>query len=310
MELRHLRYFVAVAEARHFTRAAERLAMAQPRLSQQIKALETELGVQLLLRTKRSVSLSAAGEAFLAEAYQILARVDRAVTIAQKAGRGEIGRLRVGFVSSAAYNVLPELIRRFRISRPDVELVIEELSSDVQLQRLRDGHLDITFYRVDMESVPPIPASGLVRETVLSEPFVVAVPDSHALAGRTTIPLAALAAEPFVLFPRRLNPGFHDLIVRLCEAAGFTPKIAQEAILMQTIISLVAAGMGVSLVPASMAQLQRAGVVYRPLAEAGAHSEMAAMWRADDASPVLAAFLLTMRAVARQEVAGRLQESP
>jgi DNA-binding transcriptional LysR family regulator len=299
MELRHLRYFIAVAEELHFGRAAERLHMAQPPLSQQIQALERELGVRLFDRSKRQVALTAAGKAFLEAVYPVFTQVDRAVSLARQVDRGAIGRLRVGFVSSAAYNVLPEIIRRFHDAFPDVVLDLSETTTDVQQAQLMEGDIDLALFRLDLVPERPPAADGFILETVVREPFIVAMPEAHPLAAASGVTLAHLASEPFIQFPRRLNPGLHDQITRLCESAGFTPRIAQEALLMQTIVSLVSAGLGIALVPASLENLHRAGVVYRPLLATDARSEMVAMWRQHDPSPVLAAFVTVMRDVAR-----------
>ncbi|HEY9854276.1 MAG TPA: LysR substrate-binding domain-containing protein [Stenomitos sp.] len=299
MELRHLRYFVAVAEELHFGRAAQRLQMAQPPLSQQIRALEGELGVELFERTRRSVRLTSAGKAFLAETYRTLAQADHAVDVARRVSRGEMGRLKVGFVSSAAYNVVPDLIRLFRSQYPDILLELRELTGDMQLENLRSGQIDLGFYRLDPGYAQQLREGTFQVETVLREPFLIALPEQHPLAMQPELTLAMLEGEPFVLFPRHQSPSFYDLIVRLCQEAGFSPTIVQEAMLMQTIVSLVAAGIGVALVPASLEHLRRTGIVYRRLVEPQAFAELSAIWRADDASPVLERFLAVMRTSAR-----------
>ena len=291
MELRHLRYFVTVAEDLHFGRAAERLFIAQPPLSQQIQQLERELGVALLARTSRRVRLTAAGEAFLADARQILARVEGATQTAQRAARGEIGTLSIGFVASATYEVLPDVLHRFRELAPEVQLLLYELNAAEQAQALRGGKINVGFAR------PAIQDAGWVAEPVAREPFVVALPARHPLAAAPVVSLAALTPEPFILFPPDPKPSYADLVQALCARAGFAPSVAQEVREMQTAISLVAAGMGVALVPASVQNLRRRGVVYRPLAEASATTELSVVYRADDPSAVLPIFLQTVREV-------------
>lgn len=291
MELRHLRYFITVAEELHFGRAAQRLHMAQPPLSQQIRQLEKELGVQLFQRTKRSVQLTDAGQVFLVEAQRILVQVAQAVLTAQQASRGEIGQLVVSFVSSAAYNVLPKTLQVFRVSFPDVNLILHELTTDKQLQGLRDGWIDLGFLR------PPVEDDTLNIATIFQESLVVALPENHPLSVQKQIPLKALINELFILFPRHLGPKLYDQIVSLCQQAGFSPKVIQEAIQMQTIVSLVAAEIGIALVPASLQNLQRTGVIYRAIQEATPQAEIAVIWRCNDLSPVLQQFLKVVKAI-------------
>jgi DNA-binding transcriptional LysR family regulator len=290
MELRHLRYFVAVAEELHFGRAAERLAIAQPPLSQQIQALERELGVALF--TRHPVRLTPAGEAFQQEAVATLRRAERAAEAARAAARGELGTIRVGFVSSAVYGALPAAVRRFRELHPGVVLALTELTTAFQLQGLHAGDLDVGIFRVDL---PSLAETDLVAEPIAREPYVLALPADHPLAARARVPLAAVAKEPFVTFPYRSNPSLHGQIERFCLGAGFVPRVVQEATLMQTIVALVAAGIGVALVPASLQRLQLAGVTYRPLAEPDVQTELVAVRRRDGNVPGLAAFLALLR---------------
>ncbi|HEY9623409.1 MAG TPA: LysR family transcriptional regulator [Crinalium sp.] len=284
MELRHLRYFVTVAEELNFSRAAERLHIAQPPLSQQIRNLEEELGVQLFERTKHRVALTAAGQLFLHDAQQTLLQAERAIQTAQRANRGEIGRLMIGFASSIAYSVFPTILRRFREQFPDVELVLTELNTRLQLEGVHDGSIDVGFVHL------PVVDQELNFLTVLEEPLVVALPENHPLANVPTISLSALAQEPFVLFPRHLACGFYDQIVSICQRSGFSPNVIQEAKLMQTIVCLVAGGLGVSLVPASLQNL-RTGVIYKPLQEQSPTLKTAMVWRPQDASPILREFI-------------------
>lgn len=295
MELRHLRYFIAVAEELHFSRAAERLHIAQPPLSQQIRALEEELGVQLFERTKRRVQLTEAGLVFLAETRQVLAQVEQAVRAAQRASRGEIGRLAVGVNSSATHSFLPEILRVFRERFPFVELVLHELASSQQVQGIRDNRIDIGFLWL-----PNINDSALSFMPIWREPVIVALPETHPLANLPEIPLKALAGESFVLPPHQLGPGFYSQIISLCQQAGFSPKVVQEAMLVQTIVSLVAGGVGVALVPASLQSLQRVGVVYKALQGQTPELEMAVVWRQDNSSQILQEFLEVVRDKAYQ----------
>ena len=289
MELRHLRYFVAVAQELHFGRAATRLHMAQPPLSQQIRQLEEEIGVQLLARTKRRVELTAAGAVFLRDALAILENVGAATTRAQRAALGEWGWLGVGFVGSATYDILPVILRRFREIHPDVELVLDELGGEEQEEALRDKRVHIGFTRASNT------APGIVLETLLQEPLLVALPATHPLAGRDSVHLLDLAAQPFVLFRQSSPYSYGESIVRICEAAGFTPRLAQSVGEMQTAIGLVCAGIGVTLVPGTVRNLQREGVTYLPLAAPAPTIALNLIYRADDNSPLLNHFLKVAR---------------
>ena len=295
MELRHLRYFVVVAEELHFRRAAERLHMSQPPLSQQIRALEEEIGVQLFTRNQRRVELTAAGAAFLVRAREILAAVEDAARQARRVQRGEVGRLAVGFVGSAMYSFVPELLQAFREQSPDITLRLQELDTTEQLRQLEDGRLDVGFIRA------PRSHPVLTFETLLREPVVAALPDLHPLAAQMTLTLEDLRGEPLVLLTRAVAPGLRGALDFAIERLGGEDNIVQEAAEMQTVIGLVAAGVGVSVVPDSVRALMRRGVSYRPLdGEApGVRLEMA--WRAADVSPVLAAFLAMARAAAPAE---------
>jgi DNA-binding transcriptional LysR family regulator len=288
MELRHLRYFVAVAEELHFRRAAERLHMSQPPLSQQIRRLEEDVGATLLVRNQRRVELTAAGAAYYARARDILDAVEDAARDARRVQRGEVGRMDVGFVGSAVYSIVPDLLRTFRARHPDVGLRLRELGTTEQLRRLEDGRLDVGFLR------PPGGRPGLSIETVLREPVVVALPDGHRLAAAAEVPVAELAGEPLVLMTRSGAPGLRDALAPVTDALGEDP-IVQEVAEMQTVIGLVAAGVGVSLVPESVRALARSGVVYRPLAGEPPQVTLSAAWRTGDDSPVLAAFLALTR---------------
>lgn len=290
MELRQLRYFIAVAEELHFRRAAARLHISQPPLSQQIASLEDELGCRLLNRTRRRVELTAAGEAFLRDARAMLDELDVAVATVHRIETGQAGLLRVNFVGSALLSIVPGIVQRFRRARPDVEIELRERSTVEQLRALNAGVVDVGLVR------PPIETDGaLATEVVVRERTVAAIPSGHPLAKLSRVPLRRMAAEPLVLFPRDQAPGFHDLLTGRLAATGTSPHVVQYAPEMLTIIGLVAAGIGVSPVPASLAHLALDGVTYRPLIGAPA-SELLAVWRADDESPLLGAFLAEARA--------------
>jgi DNA-binding transcriptional LysR family regulator len=264
MELRHLRYFIAVAEEGHITRAAERLGMQQPPLSQQIRALERELDVQLFRRKPRGVELTDAGTAFLERARSILEEVDRAFATARRTARGEQGRVVVGFTGSAPFHpFVPRVIRAFREMYPLVSLVLEESGSSELVQGLHNEDIDAAFIRSPVADVV-----GLVVKPLLEEDMLVALPAGHALAREAedrALPLSALANEIFILYKRPGGPGLYDTIITACRGAGFSPRVGQEAPRIISTLNLVAAGLGVSIVPASLRRLQMDGVVYRRL---------------------------------------------
>ncbi|HEY5930873.1 MAG TPA: LysR family transcriptional regulator [Burkholderiales bacterium] len=286
MQLRHLRYFVTLAEELHFGRAAEKLHISQPPLSMQIRALEDELGVMLFNRTQRHVALTQAGHALLGEARQILARVEQAVLITRRAGRGEIGELAVGFISVADYNVLPVVLREFRRKYPLVNLTLRESTTDAQVRDLVAGRLDVGFL------LPPVAEPALESVAILREPLIVALPEKHPLAMKPgKLALEKLKDAPFILFPRPNAPGLYDDVVSCCKAAGFSPRVEQEAIQMQTIISLVSAELGVALIPASLTNLRRTGVVYKALRQQSPLTEIHLAWRRGDELPALRVFV-------------------
>ncbi len=284
-----MHYFIAVAEELHFSRAAERLHIAQPPLSQQIRDLEEELGVKLFERTKRRVELTTAGRAFLEEARQALQHVDKAAKAAQRASRGDIGRLIVGFNSSATYGVLPRILKVFREHCPDVELVLHELTTSQQLEYLHHSKIDLGLLYL------PVDDDDLCFLSVLKEPLLIAIPDTHSLVTQPQISIHSLKGESFILPTHDLGAGLYSKIVSFFQQTGFTPKVGQEAILLQTVISLVAGGVGVALVPASLQNLQTRGVTYKPLQELTPEIEIALTWRRNDLSPVLQKFLNLVR---------------
>ena len=288
MDLRVLRYFVTLADTLHFGRAAAALSMSQPPLSRQIRAFEDELGVELFLREPRGVRLTPAGTALLPQARRLLREADALTAGARELAHGEVGVVRLGFISTAAHNVLPRVLPAFRRTRPGIRLTLVEATTDAQLTGLRDDTLDAGVV------VPPVPVP-LRCEVLLREPLIAALPRTRRWPRR--LPLETLADEPFILFPRRAAPGLYDLIVGLCARAGCVPRIEQEAIQMPTIVSLVGAGMGVALVPASLARVRQTDVVYRPLAEPGPPMEVGLAWNEATPTPAVAAFIAHVRGV-------------
>ncbi len=260
--------------------------MAQPPLSQQIRDLETELAVSLFDRSKRPLQLTAAGEAFLPAVRQVLTQVDQAVQVAQRANRGETGRLVVGFNGSAAQSVLPGILQTFRDRFPHVDLILRELDSHNQHQHLHRGQIDCGFLHAQDPADP-----ALQYVSVLQEPLVIALSQTHPLSEYPHIPLQSLAEESLILPPSHMGQGFYGQVMTLCQQAGFTPKAIQEARWIQTVLSLVAGGMGVALAPASMQMLQHPRVIYRALTDTTFHIEMGLAWRRDNPSPVLHEFV-------------------
>lgn len=304
-DLRQLRYFVTVAEEKHFGRAAARLSMTQPPLSQAIRALEETLGVALFARTKRSVELTPVGADLLPEVQRLLVSAEGLRPLAQSLARGEAGVLSLAFVSTADYGLLPSLLRDFGVRHPRVRLQLTEATSDVQIDELMASRIDAGLV---IAPLPPRHSAQLSWLPIAREPLVVAM--SSEMAARIEGPRASASAEwldaplslrdvadaPLVIFPRRLAPGFYDIIMDCYGVAGLTPRIGQEAIQMQTIVSLVSAGMGVALVPQSLRNLRRTGVVYRPLRESVPAIETGLVWRTEQVSPVLAGFIDIVRA--------------
>jgi DNA-binding transcriptional LysR family regulator len=259
MELRQLRYFLVVADELHFARAAERLHMTQPPLTVAIKGLERELGVQLFDRTTRRVTLTAAGLAFRDRAAAAVADLDAAAGDVANVAAGRSGKIRVGFVSSASYTTVPEAIRTFRQHRPRVELVLTPLTSGEQIEQLLDGDLDLGLIR-DPGDVP-----GLHLELLGTEDLVVVLPGTHPLAAQDEVQPQDLEGEPMILFPYRLMPGFVARVLRLFEPLATPPAVVQQAIHQETVLGLVAAGLGVSVLPESVQRFQMPGVTTRPL---------------------------------------------
>jgi DNA-binding transcriptional LysR family regulator len=300
MELRHLRYFIAVAEEGHITRAAERLGMQQPPLSQQIRALERELDVQLLRRKPRGVELTEAGRALLADARAILAHIDHAFATTRRTARGEQGRIAVGFTSSAPFHpFVPRVIRAFRESFPLIALTLEESGTTELIEDLRHERVDAAFIRTQVTD-----PMGVTINPLLEEAMLAALPSTHALAAGGTadgppLPLAALAAETFIVYRRRSGPGLYDAIFAACHTAGFSPLVGQEAPRIVSTLNLVAAGLGIAIVPASLQRMQMDGVIYRRLAGTQPRAPLLLATRRGDTSAVVRRFLDLVKRTAR-----------
>ena len=287
MELRHIRYFLAVAEERHFTRAAAKVGIGQPPLSQQIKDLEGEVGAALFRRLAHGAELTEAGNAFLAGVKEMPLIAERATMAARRATRGELGSLRVGFTSTATFNVVVRsAIRGFRRAYPEIYLTLEEANTTRLVTGLREGALDAVFLR------PGTPDSGELQLRRLSEePMVVALPKRHSAAELEEIDLAMLKDDPFLLFPREVAPTVYDTVVDACRKAGFEPLIGQVAPHFTSIVNLVAAELGVSIVPASMMQVRVTGIVYRRIAGQSPTTRLALAYRRGETSPVVRNFI-------------------
>jgi DNA-binding transcriptional LysR family regulator len=272
-DTRQLRYFVEVAERLHFGRAAAALHISQPPLSRAIRGLEELLGARLLARSKRRVELTPEGARFYDEAKRLLGQLERASREVGAMAAGESGRLRLGFVSLADYGVLPSLLKGFKAARPGVSLALREMLSPEQAAALAAGELDFGLL------LPPV-AGELEHVVVQSEKFVAALPSRHNLARRgRRLAMRDLAGEPFVMVPREIAPGLYDIVAGLAARAGFSLRVAQEAIQMQTVVSLVSSGLGVAIVPASIANLGRRGVVYCEIADAHPRLDLWLAWR-------------------------------
>lgn len=285
---------MAVAEESHFRKAAEHLCMTQPALSRQIQRLEEELGVQLFVRDRRKVALTDAGRAFLEEARAVLERVDLAQTVARRAARGQTGSLSIGyspfFIIPAAF---PEAVRLYRERFPDVALQMHDLYPAEQVRELLEGEIDVGLVWL------PIDDGGLHVETLLEEAIVAALPANHPLACNAQVVLEDLAQEPFVFFPRWEAPGYHDLITGTCREADFIPEVVVEANSMQGMASMVATGIGVSLMPvsASEVELKKPMVVYKEIAQLEVRVEVGLARRSEEETPVLKRFLEVAREV-------------
>lgn len=287
MELRHLRYFAAVAETCHFGRAAERLHMAQPALSQAIRQLEAELGTPLLVRTTRQVRLTPAGEFLQREALRLLGSLDDSLRSVRRIAEGRKGVVRLGLTGTAAFSHLPRIARLVKHELPEVALEIRaDLLTPAQCEALRDGTLDLGVLR------PPLTGEGLESREIEVEPLVLAVPADHRLASEPVVSMSDLRTEGFVLYGNR-DSAVNDAVLRSCERAGFAPRREHEAPGTAVLLALVAAGLGVALVPGSVRAVPLAGVVFREVTDAGSIS-LALAWRRGEASPVTVSVIDTL----------------
>ncbi len=291
MELRHLRYFVTVAERQNFTRAAGELHVAQPAISQQIKALEEELGVCLLHRTKRSVNLTAAGHAFLREAGEILAHAELSKQVARRAARGETGSLAIGCVSASVSGFLPELIRSYRKRFPAVRVHLFELTPEQQLQAFDRGKIDVGFTR-------PLAASvemNFTQERIYRDRLMLAVPETHSLAKAGRVRLEQFAREDFVMLKRSEAPELVDQMTQLCVQAGFTPQVVSEPPMIYTVMMAVAAGIGVAIVPGCLRRSRQSGVRILPVSPASPTIDLVLARPKGESPPTVAAWLELLR---------------
>ncbi|MEH6758417.1 MAG: LysR substrate-binding domain-containing protein [Parasphingorhabdus sp.] len=292
MDLRQLRHFIAVADTLHFGRAAERLGMTQPPLSQSIMALERELGAKLFIRSKRIVTLTAFGQQWLEHVRPAVQGITDLSDIAEQLRIGTGGRLSLAFVSTADYSVLPRLVQRYSAAFPDVALELTEATSDVQIEALLEGRINAGILISARSALP----AGLDYRPLVIEPLVAAVPEQWIEEGRLTLEDRVLQSDnwmthPLIIFPKRVSPDFHELVMSYYMARGYQPFIQQEAIQMQTIISLVSAGLGMALVPASLQHLARTGVRYIAIAGETPKLETGLAWRREDQAPTLAALI-------------------
>jgi DNA-binding transcriptional LysR family regulator len=292
MELRHLRYFIAVAEELNFTRAAERLGINQPPLSQQIRQLEKGLGTQLFRRRTRGVELTDAGKLMLEEARVILRQVETAKTGVERRARGETGRINIGSSGGTYFHpLITAVIREYRMRYPDVVMFPQASNTSLLVARLLAGQIDVAFVR------PPISNSeGLALDMLVDEPAVMALPIGHPLSRSKSAPLGAFAKDTFVLYPRELNPGNYDSIIAACRRAGFSPKLGQEAPQIVAVVPLVAAGLGVSIVPKSTSQmLCDDAIAYVPIEGAAPRALIGLAYRRNDHSPAVQNFVTVAR---------------
>jgi DNA-binding transcriptional LysR family regulator len=284
MDRAALECFVALAEELHFHRAAERCHISQPAMSQQIRKLELELDVRLAHRTKRTVSLTRAGEVFAAEARKTLRQMDLAAELTLRTDRGEIGQLTVGVTAPALYVVFPEVVARFRRRLPGVGLVVRELATAEQERALLQGDIDVGLVH------PPLEERALTTEEIGQAAFQLALPEDHPLTKRDAVGLAELAGQPVVIFPRQIAPQLYDSVLLLCQEAGVSLKIAMEAHPAQSIIALVASGVGLGFIASQTQRLTRAGVVYRPISGPRPYLSIGVAYHADSIAPATQVF--------------------
>ncbi len=291
VELRHLRYFLAVADELHFGRAADRVHIAQPAISQQIQRLEAEIGTELFHRNRREVRIAPAGAALRGYAQRAIDEVEAGVEAARRAARGEIGSLTVGFLETAASTIVPLAVRQFRAARPDVDLTLRELGVGAQIEDLQAGRLDVGIVR------PPADADDLVFERIIDEELIAAVPSRHPLAARDRISARTVVDQPLVLLAREVVPGLYDQVLAIRQEQSGTGTIAQEATSIQAVLGLVSADLGISVLPASVRSLSRDGVEFVAI-RSPHRSPLLTARRRDDDSPLVEAFLAAARAAA------------
>lgn len=295
MELRHLRYFVMVAEELHFTRAAQKLGIKQPPLSQQIQQLEMEIGAPLFKRIARRIELTEAGRCFLPEARNVLLGAETAKERSRRAARGELGGIRVGMINSAPFHsLIPRILKEFRRSYPQIALSLEETSTPELAARVRDEKMDVAFVRPLLGNDPAITTERLFEEEML-----VALPRGHPLLKHQSVPLAALSLEAFVLFSRTVGSGLYDEIIAACHRSGFSPRIGQETSQVTSIVNLVAAGLGVSLVPASLQKVRSEGVGFRRIRGDAPVARMSMIYRRNDSAAAVKNMITLSRKMAR-----------
>lgn len=298
MYLKRLRYFMVVAEELNFSRAAERLHMAQPPLSAQIKQLEEELEARLFDRTGRGVQLTEAGQFLFEEGRRLLDQIEQTTDMTRRIGNGKVGQLTVGFLPSVGHGVLPDLLREFRTRFPQVNLLLRELNPDQQVRALHNKQIDVGFLYLPLED------SALKVKPVFREPLVLALPEQHPMADESRVRVKALSEEPFILPPQHQVPGCYGQIMDTCHQAGFSPKVVQKDVwLMQTAVDLVAAGIGIALVAGSLRNLNRAGVVYKTLQDPSPVVETGVVWPHSAKDPVLQSFLDEVDRFCREEPA-------
>jgi len=299
LDLRHLRYFLAVAEEGHITRAAERLGMQQPPLSQRVRTLERELGVQLFRRKPRGVELTEAGRVFRENAQALLALHGRTLDATRRAAKGEEGSLRIGLMPTAPFHpFVPSTIREFRTAHPGISLYLDECLRAEAIDRLQSARMDVAFMRASLTT-----STGLLVSPLLTEPMVAALPAAHPLAKKSKnkpLSLEEAADETFVVYARQLGPAFFEATIAACMKAGFSPRIGQEAPRIGSALSLVAAGLGMTIVPDSMRTMNLDGVVYRALKEPTPKAVLTLASRRDEASEIVRKFVNFVRRRARE----------
>jgi DNA-binding transcriptional LysR family regulator len=291
MELRQLKYFIAVAEELHFGRAAEALHLSQPALSKQIQALEDSLEIQLFERTKHWVKLTIAGQKFLETAHRILHEVEEGIQVTRRVAAGETGRLRLGFTETTLFSLAPDIVKIYREQYPQVDLILTSGGTEAQVEALRTHQIDVGFVYL------PIREPSLSIYPLFEEVYIAALPTTHRLARQQRIALQSLANEPLIFYPRLLAPVLYANFIKCCEQAGFVPNIVQEAELAQTRLGLVAADVGITFVLSNIQNLSAKGVVYRPLIGDFLMLKLALAWRKNESSPVVHEFLKMFKAI-------------